>query len=258
MKKRLFSAFALSAALLTLCSCGNKKSSGSVSSEVQATEAVTEAVTQPETIPPTTAVTTEKGQGTDKPYEEGDTINPGLWQSCHTPTMDFDYEECAYYEIRKDGTGTIIYQENGSKLDFSYGLSGKNLFIMFEDAENAENATVNFINADLNEINYENGYTESWSYLSDTPAAELEFYTNVELTEMSRQFFNKTADTDKVCEYTEISYDSGMVVVSLFDNIESHQKMETYTIDQFTGKGRDSSGAEIDLTSIDLSTSGWG
>ena len=49
-----------------------------------------------------------------------------------------------------------------------------------------------------------------------------------------------------------------MVVVSLFDNIESHQKMETYTIDQFTGKGRDSSGAEIDLTSIDLSTSGWG
>ena len=264
MRSRIFTAFVLSAALLTLCSCSNKESSSSVSPESSASAEITE-VSATEPVADATAAestadeeptTEQKEQNPTKPYKDGDTIRPGLWQSYHAPTMDYDYEDCVYYELRKDGTGTIVYQENGLTQDFTYGLSGANFFIKFNDVEHPASAEVNFVSADFNELEYDNGYTESWSYLSDTTAADLKFFCNNELTEMARQHYN--GNHKKTSDYTEVSYDNGLVSIRLYDNIEDHKLLETYTVDQFSGKGKDSTGAEFDLSGIDLDANGWG
>lgn len=221
-----------------------ESTSASTEASSETTTKKTTAKTETTTAAPTTE---EKGQSENGNYEDPDSISAGLWLSTYTDMGGVRGQR--YYEMHDDGTGICVRQDNGSSLDLTYTLEGTKLSMNFSNGDSTV-YDVNFLNADLFTISAVNEVTEEWSWYSNMKLSELSFYTNEELGEMSRNYFNSS--DGRGCGYTEVCVgDEDNIVVTLYEEDDNTSDIvNIYYLDRYTADGHDWDNAYIDLTSV--------
>ena len=224
-----------------------KEETSVVSEESSAQETVTVEAPAPEEESSVT------GQDPGGNYEDTDSIGTGVWLSVAANDMGEDeyYRNDTYYEFREDGTGYALDQYSGKGVGFEYTLNGSTLTLVldlsdeYQDAKETLDINVNFINKDNMEFSTDTGYKEDLTYLTDEPIAYLEVYPTSELEDMSQEYFN--ASDGRGCGIALGSIDrDDLIKITLYEDSDKFEVVDTYKIDRYTAKGTDSKGNQID------------
>lgn len=225
-----------------------KEETSVVSEESSAQETVTVEDPAPEEESSVT------GQDPGGNYEDTDSIGTGVWLSVAANDMGEDeyYRNDTYYEFREDGTGYALDQYSGKGVGFEYTLNGSTLTLVldlsdeYQDAKETLDINVNFVNKDNMEFSTDTGYKEDLTYLTDEPIAYLEVYPTSELEDMSQEYFN--ASDGRGCGIALGSIDrDDLIKITLYEDSDKFEVVDTYKIDRYTAKGTDSKGNQIDL-----------
>lgn len=181
--------------------------------------------------------------------KEQSTLEPsfkmGTW-------MSYDEEKGQYYFFEKDGkTGTTASLENGMGLGFTYEKNeDKTVFHMGSD-DMISSATVKVIDEDNIKFEWEDGTTESLSFVSDLDSKHFHFYSNEELQELALDYYLTRNSIEEHNFMTgALSNEDGTVTIQIYENLSDHNSTAAwYEVDRVTGEGKDTiTDTPIDLT----------
>lgn len=185
----------------------------------------------------------DDGKGPDEDHfskEAG--FAPGIWWS-HSEDGD------SYYEFNTDGTGTQVWQSNGSSKEFTYRMDGGKFYKNFgTDPEMLASAEERGDGVLLTYTVY--GSTEELVYMGNISFDEFLFYSNDTLGALAKEYYKQHNDTGYVPEFCDVfqSDTDTDIVIHLYDMVDGHNSTAAwYYIDRFTGKGTDIMENEVDL-----------
>ena len=139
----------------------------------------------------------------------------------------------------EDGTGIpFAYTFDGSQAVFSMGMAGNDLSC---DVTISENTLT---------LRWEDGTTETLTFVSDLGSDRFQFYSNSALCQLALDYYkahSEGADTEGLTAAAQTSED-GTVSIQVYQNLGDHNSTAAwYTVDRLTAQGTDGTGASVDL-----------
>lgn len=152
-----------------------------------------------------------------------------------------------YYFFYGDGTGRYLSQDDGTETLFTYEMQGTDKAI-FHIGETVQSADVCWFDENTANVIWDNG-VGSFSRLSDDPYAEFRFYPNSVLSERAIALYEQESGNHADGSYVWIDYDE-FIVIQLYETMSDGYEVasEWYTIDRYTGIGRDIIGNTVNLS----------
>ncbi len=97
------------------------------------------------------------------------------------------------YFIFSDGkNGHYLEQETGMGMGFTYGMADDETAIFhFGDAESNDLASISWVSTSNAYVKWADGTMETFKLINGNPEAELNFYSNQELSEMAMNYYQQ-------------------------------------------------------------------
>lgn len=123
-------------------------------------------------------------------------------------------------------------------------------------ADQESKATITFTDEKNAELTWSDGQKATMQFISEKNSEEFHFYSNQKLCELAAAYYAKT--TGESAPEAAADLEPETVTVQLYENLgDRNSTYAWYQVNRLTAKGTDiSSGAEIDLTSVQDKTVG--
>ncbi len=163
-----------------------------------------------------------------------------------------------YFQFSADSTtGAIVSPSDNENKLFSYTLNDSNAVFQAEGESN-KTASITHNGENTMTLNWEDGSTETLSYISKNIGDKFSFYTDVELCRLAMDYYEAHGDEvdpekGESVEAAEAATnpEDGSVLVSLYGAHGGYEEpLITYTVNRITGKGTGRNGTKIDLNEI--------
>ena len=168
-------------------------------------------------------------------------LQAGTWLSDQGMYWFFDAGEASGRTAGlEDGTGIpFAYTYDGAQAVFSMGIAGNDFSCDITAGENTLT------------LRWEDGTTETLTYVSDQSSDQFHFYSNQELCDLALAYYQERSSAQDAEGLTAAAQtnEDGTVTIQVYENLGDHNSTAAwYTVDRLTGQGTDAAGAEIDLS----------
>jgi len=167
----------------------------------------------------------------------------GIWLARTTDGME-------RYFVFTDGTsGHYLEQETGMGMGFTYEMQNDETAIFhFGDTESVDQALISWVSLSNAYVKWESGEIETFKVINGNPSAELKFYSNQELSEMALNYYEAKNGFRPTGALVMVDA-SENIFIQLYDESDGYRSsLDTYSIDRYTGIGKDLLYQEVDLT----------
>lgn len=192
---------------------------------------------------------TEEGQPETGELPPGGEVPaiPDLGTAVYQSRMADDTER--FFFFYGQGNGSYLEQETGMGMGFTYEMQDEETAVFhIGDAESSAVVKLYRLDETTIELNWGSGETETLTKLPNDPFAEFFFYSNEVLRERALNLYQQKNGRrpDGAEAYCDID---GSISIRLFDDLGDHIVTDDwYTVDRYTGIGKNLLGETIDLS----------
>lgn len=246
---------ALAAALLSGCSAGDpgREESGAMESSVageisEASETESSESDESSFIASSEASTAESSEWSSDESSEANPIESGETQEGFTPGA-WRSDAGQYYFFDEDGAaGRTANFENGMGVGFAYTVDGARAVFSMGGADNEQGCAVTWGDGSA-VLAWDNGQTETLTFVSPLGSDAFTFYTDEELCELALAYtLAQNGGQAGNLEAASQANADGSVSIQVYENLGDHNSTAAwYTVDRETAAGTDGTGAPVSL-----------
>lgn len=152
-----------------------------------------------------------------------------------------------FFLFYDETNGSYLQQQDGEGMGFTYAVQGETATFHIGDATAQATAQLIWLDSQNVVLRWDDGSLEDLTWVRSDPSAEFNFYTNDNLCEMAKTYYEALNNTRP--EATAISNVDGTISIWLYEKTNGVEiDCDWYTVDRYTAIGFDRTHEAIDLT----------